>query len=306
MAPTAEPTLGSMDDLMVLAIAQEQEAARRYRDLAMAMDRFGSAPTAALFRRLAEMEQGHAGVIAAWASACGSDDRGGAAEGASVPQTLGSGEGGDHDPNLSASTLLTPYRALELAVHNEERAFSFLTHLAAQAATEPIRAAAETLALEELKHITLLRAERRRAYRAERPERDRWRAEVAAGAAVFSTFAAVAARRLLEAATLHDRLSALLHQAGADDPAEVLAGLAAAERDDAARFGPPAAEPGPVAFGETAPPLVQALRPVEALADWVLAVADRTPVEAVLAAAQALAGRTVTRLQTLRGTAGQD
>jgi rubrerythrin len=53
-------------------------------------------------------------------------------------------------------------------VHNEEIAFRFYTHVAADSDNEAVRKYAEILAREELGHAALLRAERRRAYHAER------------------------------------------------------------------------------------------------------------------------------------------
>jgi len=80
------------------------------------------------------------------------------------------------DPNISTTyndeardpLFSTPYRALAFAVHNEEIAFSFYTHVVAETKNEAIRKYAEILAREELGHAALLRAERRRAYHAER------------------------------------------------------------------------------------------------------------------------------------------
>jgi rubrerythrin len=57
---------------------------------------------------------------------------------------------------------------LAFAVHNEEIAFSFYTHVAANSENIAVRKYAEILAREELGHAALLRAERRRAYHKER------------------------------------------------------------------------------------------------------------------------------------------
>src|SRR5437868_944502 len=69
---------------------------------------------------------------------------------------------------LAGSALATPYRALSMAVRNEERAFALWTYIAAQAEDPAIRQAAETMAREELEHVSLLRRARRRAYHAQR------------------------------------------------------------------------------------------------------------------------------------------
>jgi len=61
----------------------------------------------------------------------------------------------------------SPYKALAFAVHNEEIAFRFYTHVAANSENKSVREYAEILAREELGHAALLRAERRYAYHAE-------------------------------------------------------------------------------------------------------------------------------------------
>ena len=80
------------------------------------------------------------------------------------------------DPNISTTYddeardpyQSSPYKALAFAVHNEEIAFRFYTHVAAESENETVRQYAEVLAREELGHAALLRAERRLAYHAER------------------------------------------------------------------------------------------------------------------------------------------
>jgi hypothetical protein len=63
---------------------------------------------------------------------------------------------------------MTPYRALSMAVRNEERAFAFWSYVAAHAGQGEIKRAAETMARQELEHVAKLRKERRRAYHEER------------------------------------------------------------------------------------------------------------------------------------------
>ncbi len=154
----------SEDDLLAVALALEEEAARRYRELAdWARDR-GSDDLAALFAALEAMEVEH---------------------GATVKSQNPRAPGRPIDPDrvrwkLPArfqdgelrSELLTPYRALSIAVRNEERAFAYYTYVAAQAHRQDIRALAEELARGELGHAALLRRERRRAFYAERPARE--------------------------------------------------------------------------------------------------------------------------------------
>jgi len=80
------------------------------------------------------------------------------------PEAFGAEEAGP-------PVLLTPYKALSIAVRAEERAFAFWTYVAASAGSEPARALAETMAREELLHASKLRIARRGAYRAELADR---------------------------------------------------------------------------------------------------------------------------------------
>ena len=74
---------------------------------------------------------------------------------------------------IRTSRLMTPYRALSMAVRNEERAFAFWSYVAGFAEDPEIKKAAEAMAREELGHVATLRKERRRAYHS---EHDRMRA----------------------------------------------------------------------------------------------------------------------------------
>ena len=71
-------------------------------------------------------------------------------------------------PATAHPRLLSAYRALSMAVRNEERAFAFWSYVAAHAGDADIRHAAETMAHEELGHVATLRRERRSAFHAER------------------------------------------------------------------------------------------------------------------------------------------
>jgi rubrerythrin len=74
---------------------------------------------------------------------------------------------------ITSSSLMTPYRALSMAVRNEERAFAFWSYVAAHADQGEIKRAAETMARQELEHVAKLRKERRRAYHEERKREGR-------------------------------------------------------------------------------------------------------------------------------------
>ncbi|WGD55034.1 ferritin family protein [Bradyrhizobium sp. CB1650] len=161
-------TLHSLDELFALANAMEHEAATNYAELAEEMQRQGRPDLVAVFADLAAAEREHVDSVQRWSqSRCGK-----APDPALVrwqaPETF--------DPETSAeikaSRLMTPYRALAMAVQNEERAFAFWSYLAAFAQDAEIKRAAEAMAREELGHVSTLRKERRRAYHREHGQKD--------------------------------------------------------------------------------------------------------------------------------------
>lgn len=151
-------------DLMSIALQAEREAIRRYSELTTDMHKAKNESAAALFQRMVIEEQEHERLLLEWMAQEGIDEN---PEIAPVKW---------RDPNISTTYddeardpyQSSPYRALAFAVHNEEIAFRFYTHVAAESETEAVRKYAEILAREELGHAALLRAERRRAYHAER------------------------------------------------------------------------------------------------------------------------------------------
>lgn len=155
-----EPTVASMSDLAGIAFAIEQEAIRRFRLLAEEMSARGQGETADMFRRLGGEAERQLASLTTWANELGAAVRAGArVERRPPPEIASSWE------EIRASSLLTPYRALAVAVANEERVFAFFSYLAAQATDPEISREAERLARQKLEHAALLRAWRRRAYR---------------------------------------------------------------------------------------------------------------------------------------------
>ena len=152
MASETRRRIVSEPGLRVKAAALEADAMRRYRRLAVWWGGEGEAELAALFARLAEMEASHAAAF------------GPIADEASSPTPAA-----EEDEAMWQSALLTPYRALSLAVRAEERAFATYADIAAHAETPALRALAEDLAREELDHAAILRRARRAAFHAERP-----------------------------------------------------------------------------------------------------------------------------------------
>ena len=154
-------------DLMSIALQAEREAIRRYSELAVQMHEAENESAAALFERMVNEEQEHERLLQEWMVVEG------------INENLDIAPVKWRDPNISTTYdeeardpyQSSPYRALAFAVHNEEIAFRFYTHVAAESENEAVRKYAEVLAREELGHAALLRAERRRAYHAERDNR---------------------------------------------------------------------------------------------------------------------------------------
>jgi rubrerythrin len=158
----AEPagTIHSADALFALAHAMEQEAATRYAALADEMRRQDKLDLAMVFEHLAAEEKSHVDSVVRW-----SESRIGAPpDPAQIswegPETFDA----QTISEITSSALMTPYRALSMAVRNEERAFAFWSYVAAHADREQIKRAAETMARQELEHVARLRKERRLAY----------------------------------------------------------------------------------------------------------------------------------------------
>jgi rubrerythrin len=156
-------TLQSLDELFALASAMEQEAATKYGELAEEMRRQNRFDLLTVFSDLAAAEREHVDSVQRWSQS----RRGKLPDPALVrweaPETFDS----DATAEIKASNLMTPYRALAMAVRNEERAFAFWSYLAAYSKDPEIKQASETMAKEELGHVATLRTERRRAYHRE-------------------------------------------------------------------------------------------------------------------------------------------
>ena len=170
---------------------------------------------------------------------------------------------------VCGSALLTPYRAFALAVENEERAFSFYAYLAAHAEDARIRAEAEKLGAEELRHAALMRRWRRRAYHAERRA---GRAEPARIESPAQLREVLARHRTVIAAT-HQALASRLRRAGDETSAGLLEHslpVAPPATDAAAAVPLQTPAPDAAAAGNGDDPrhlLIDAQKPLEALAN---------------------------------------
>lgn len=161
--------LASLDELFELASAMEQEAADKYAELAQEMQRQDRSDLALVFADLAAAEREHVHSVARWSQS----RRGKAPDPALVRWETSETFDAETASEIRTSRLTTPYRALAMAVRNEERAFAFWAYVAAFSGDSEIKQAAEAMAREELGHVATLRKERRRAYRSEHKEVER-------------------------------------------------------------------------------------------------------------------------------------
>ncbi|HEY6924238.1 MAG TPA: ferritin family protein [Steroidobacteraceae bacterium] len=214
--------VGSPEELLSLARVLEQEAAHRYAELGARMRLRGEERLAALFDFLASIEEKHAAAVAQRAE-----------------QTLGAMPLTDvaaqqvpenFDAEAGESSLLTPYRALAIAVRNETRAFAFYSYLAATAPNDSIREIAEALAKEELGHADLLRRERRKAYRGQKDTTRRVLAELPQSVGELWS---LCLETETGAARYHRALAELLRRK--DDAAAVAFSAAAEDEESCAR-----------------------------------------------------------------------
>lgn len=221
----SEPAGGlrSLDELFALAHAMESEAANRYGELAEEMRRQNKDDLAGVFAQLEIAEREHVDSVAKW-----SQSRRGKAPDPALVQWKGLETFDENSATeVKASRLMTPYRALAMAVRNEERAFAFWSYLAAYADDPEIKKASESMAKEELGHVATLRKERRRAYHR---EHDQESGDGSSGAAQARVDARTLERRLaaqladierrltgpaaVRAKELHDQTVGMAEQAG--------------------------------------------------------------------------------------------
>jgi rubrerythrin len=137
----------TLAEFMALAVAMETEAAQRYAELADAMEMANNVEVAELFRRMANIERGHARKLTAdmgWRDAPHATTPG--AESAETPAME------------DAHYLMQPYHALAIALDCEERAQRFYANLAHDAVDDAVREAARGLEEEEREHVALVRA----------------------------------------------------------------------------------------------------------------------------------------------------
>jgi rubrerythrin len=275
--------------LLELARAMEARAARRYRELAARMRLGGEERLAGIFDFFAGIEDKHAQQIEERSRRLPAER----VSDVGLPQSLPE----EFDDEEGDSRLLTPYRALAIAVRNEERAFAFYSHAAAAAAGPEVRAFAEGLARDELVHAALLRRERRKAWRAERPAGPPLRPPEPP--ATIAELRAVAGDVEWRAAACHRALADIL--ARQDDALAALFAELAGDEERAARES---GQPRPEGRTAAAVGIADGLRVLEEAFERYAEVAGQARDEAILAEAQRLSAGIVERLAAIgRATA---
>jgi rubrerythrin len=145
------PEIRSESEFYALAHALESEAAERYAELADQMAMHNNPRTAALFRRLADIETRHAAEIRERAAAAGV-----ALDARRVPGIVSALS--EQAPLEEAHYLMTPHHALTLALRNEEQAADFFAELGRSAGSATVRRLAEAACAEEQLHQERIRA----------------------------------------------------------------------------------------------------------------------------------------------------
>jgi len=275
----ALPAVDSVPALFTLATAMEREAARRYDELAARMQAAGNAGLAGVFADLAEQEREHEHGIAEWAGRQGVDADALPGFRWQSPESLSD----DAVADAGGEALMTPLGALELAVHNEERAFAFYVRIASEAADPGVRDYAERMADEELGHVALLRLERRR-------ERRR------AGTTTRAFTDAGALRDYMDSGetTLRGQIAAAVTACRERGLEDVAARLARLHRDAGGQ--PPAS---PAGAGTPLSHVDAALQTAEGLYATLMATAEAAEDEALVREAHSRADRIVSKIAIL-------
>lgn len=283
---SSAPDVRDLGELAAIALTVEREAARRYRDLATRMTAQGNAPLAALFSHLANEEEKHEERVQSWARGHNVMAAPGLSYAWTAPELSSEADYAEAGGDL----LITPHSALVLAVHNEERAFAFFVQIAAKTPSQDVRDAAETMAKAELQHVTLLRLERRRAWRAANPATTETAPTGLADAADYDQWQ----RSILTAsAAVYRQVADGLDAHGQQTHAGVLRDLAAAMAGDQTSR--------PAATGTVEDLLRQALQQAAKDVDIFFETIDKATDEATLRQAQVDAENALLRLNRIKG-----
>lgn len=284
----------TVEEVRRAAHAFLDESARRYAQLATEMRRLGKPETAATFERLKASQFALAGQVRAGQVREG--DGGGSSEDDLGILWQASDDGQVLPPDVADSTYsLTPVRALNLALHNNQRAIAFLTDILARHQEDAIRALVGVLSREFLDQRAQLRLQRRRANRqgealADNPNLKRL-------AATENGLDAYKRNRDACVAALARQLTAHAHGASASDRGRIL--------QASAQLGlNPTSAPSPTASQQEGAPLTMAISGIEAYFDALMTVATRCQDEAILVAAQDDAAQLIPVLRGLHADTG--
>ena len=139
--------LNNITELLAHALALENEAAERYAELADLMESHNNSDVAALFRRMATIEAQHGDHILNLRREYQLTDL------PSLRFQWVSPEGPETTDPLELHYLMTPEHALQLALHNEKRAYAYYRDIGDHASDQETRLLAQQLAQEELDHV---------------------------------------------------------------------------------------------------------------------------------------------------------
>lgn len=292
-------TAPSMRDLIGIAAAVEDESVRRYTLLSQEMERRGDPETAATFREMRELELGHQQEVGRWA----------AAHHEAVPPAqefawrLPPEIAASWD-EISNSSLLTPYRALAVAVTNEERAFALYAYLSAHATDPQVAQEAEMMAREELVHAAELRVHRRQAYHREHGS---GRQAPAAPIKDVAAFRRLEQQHEASAAATHQDLANELAAIGDHASAALVASLV---RDESRSSGPMPRKPSTLPAGSAMHPdsialLRAAVRPLEQASESYEELIASATDEALMNAEQEALASVVARIALLGRRIGE-
>ncbi len=282
----------SAEELMAVADAMEREAGHRYRELTRYMQLRGEERLAELFAFLGQTEDKHADQVEERAR----DIIGKSPDLAVIRWELPK----DFEDEAARSYLLTPYRALAIAVRNEERGFAFYSYLAAGAETDRLRELAESFAKDKLDHAALLRRERRKA----------WREEIASSSvpvgwewpeslgALWTQAAAIEGA----AADGHRAIAEALRAAGDAQAAALFEEAAADESACAANVGANLEALSIPALTMPSKTVVDGLRILEYAFERYSDIVEHASDEAVMREAQALSEHALRRLARVQGS----
>ena len=267
----------TLRDLVGIANAIEQEAVRRYRQLADLMERRGERETAEALRAMQKEERAHITSVAHWAEELNEAVPPAEEFEWRLPPELAASW-----DEIAGTALLTPYRAFSIAVRNEERAFSLYIYLSAHAEDARVAGEAEKLASEELEHAALLRRWRRAAYHKEHGARSRSRRRIATIEDLHAHLSECEAA----IAGCHRALAVRLQDLGDGDSAALLVSLL----DEPTRTpGPPATcRDADCRSSNAVQLLAAAQKPLERLSEDLADVLETADAELFAAAEQAL------------------